>query len=134
MMSSKLAVIFLVENNGSHLHPAASASVKHWLTDDEITKQPKFVIETSTVVLLKSVGEGLKGNVTVYPCEVLECVKMISNKNAVEKESESDEIGERPQLVRAKSLEDQMLHQSGYRSMGMFAITTKIHWFPPMKH
>lgn len=70
--------------------------------------------------LLKGVGEKLRKNEAVYPCEVLECVKGGSDQ----KRRETDRIGERPQLVRAKSLEDQMLVQSSYGPKGEFFIVS----------
>lgn len=98
-------------------HEGTPTSTKHWLTEEEIAQQPKFVVESSIVHLLKSVGEKLKNNEAVYPCEMLECVKG-GNDQKKEKRRETDRIGERPQLVRAKSLEDQMLLQSSYGPKG----------------
>lgn len=63
----------------------------------------------------------------MYPCEVLECVRAGSEKK-IEKRRESEQIGERPQLVRAKSLEDQMLQQSGYETKGMFSKLLPFVW------
>ena len=73
-------------------------TAKHWLTEEEIALQPKFVVEASTVELLKSVGEKLRKNEAVYPCEVLECVKGGSEQRK-EKRRETERTGERPQLV-----------------------------------
>ncbi len=111
---SKLTVIFLVEAQ----HGGGGASIQQWLKEDSIVQQPKFVIENATVALLKGVGEKLRRGEAAYPCEVLECMKAEGGKKKVEQRRETDTIGERPQLVRAKSLEDQMLQQSGYETKG----------------
>ena len=115
---SKLTVIFLVEVSGGQQEGAAAGSAHHWLKEDSILQQPKFLIEKATMGLLKEVGEKLRQGEGVYPCEILECVKGESVKKKGGKRRETDTIGERPQLVRAKSLEDQMLQQSGYGDRG----------------
>lgn len=115
---------FLVQETAEEPHGGVPTSPVHWLTEEEIAQKPKFVIESSTVLVLKSVGEKLKNNEPVYPCEVLECVK-----GANEKRRETDRIGERPQLVRAKSLEDQMLLQSSYGPKGELASFGWCSWW-----
>lgn len=92
-----------------------STIIKHWLTNEEITRQPKFVIETATVLLLESVHEKLtkKEDLLVTPSGIIECVSAKDESEVV-----PGGIGERPQLVRAKSLENQMLNQSGYGPKG----------------
>ena len=116
---SKLTVTFLVFETAGEAHKGTPTSAKHWLTEQEITQQPKFVLENSIVALLTGVGEKLRNNEPVYPCEVLECVN-VGNGRKIEKRRETDRIGERPQLVRAKSLEDQMLLQAGYGEKGEY--------------
>lgn len=111
--------LLVQETPGEEPQEGEPTSVRHWLTEQDIAQQPKFVVESSTVLLLKSVGEKLKNNEAVYPCEVLECVKG-GNDQKKEKRRETDGTGERPQLVRAKSLEDQMLLQSSYGPKGVF--------------
>ena len=114
---------FLVKETGTvkEVQGGTPTTAKHWLTEEEIALQPKFVVEASTVELLKSVGEKLRKNEAVYPCEVLECVKGGSEQRK-EKRRETERTGERPQLVRAKSLEDQMLVQSSYGPKGEFEL------------
>ena len=124
-MHSRLTAIFLVEESRDKTHSGTSTVKQHWLTEEELSQQPKFLIETSTMALLKKVGDISTKNETVYPCEVLECVRP-AGENKLQKRRESEQIGERPQLVRAKSLEDQMLQQSGYGTKGMF---TKLSTF-----
>lgn len=109
---------FLVQGTAGE---SDSTSTRHWLTEQDIAQQPKFVVESSTVLLLKSVGEKLKNDEAVYPCEVLECVKGGGDQKK-ERRRETDGVGERPQLVRAKSLEDQMLLQSSYGQQGEAAV------------
>lgn len=116
-MDSKLTVIYLIEEAADEAHAGVPTCTKHWLTEDEMAQQPKFLIERSTMLLLKSVGDKLRRNEAVYPCEVLECI----NPGTDKKRRESEQI-EGPQLVRAKSLEDQMLQQSGYGTKGAFAV------------
>jgi len=111
-----MCVIFLVnEATEQSALAGTSCSTKHWLQESEIMQQPKFVIDQSTVELLKGVKEKLRTNEAVYPCEVLECV---GEERKVTKRNDGDNPGGRPQLVRAKSLEDQMLQQSGYGEAG----------------
>ena len=121
-VSSTLTVTYLVEQLTNDPHTGdgdpISTATKHWLTESEIGMQPKFAVESSTVVLLKAVGGKLKGGEAVYPCEVLECVT-VGGEGKVARRRESERTGERPQLVRAKSLEDQMLLQSGYGEKGV---------------
>lgn len=114
-MHSRLTVVFLVEEDADQPHAGVSTCKKHWLTEKEMAHQPKFLIDMSTQALLRSVVK----NEPVYPCEVVECVKP-RGEVKIEKRRESEQIGERPQLVRAKSLEDQMLQQSGYGTKGVF--------------
>lgn len=114
---SKLTVIFLVELSAGQREGGNAPSIHHWLKEDSIKQQPKFVVEKATVLLVKEAGEKLRKGEGVYPCGILERVKGEGGKK-VEKRRETDTIGERPQLVRAKSLEDQMLQQSGYGMKG----------------
>lgn len=109
-------------------HMGTPSSVKQWLTEEEIGQQPKFMLDSSTVLMLKTVAEKLRKNESVYPCEVLECVKA-GNEDNLDGRREADRIGERPQLVRAKSLEDQMLLQSRYGVKGKhLTLLLTVHW------
>ena len=112
---SKLTVTFLVELSAGQQEGGVASNIQHWLKEEDITQQPNFVIEKATIVLLKEVGARLRRGEAAYPCEVLECIRTESGKK---ERRETDTIGDRPQLVRAKSLEDQMLQQSGYVTKG----------------
>lgn len=121
-MNSKLTVIFLVKEVVTQPHLGLSTSIKHWLREGEIMQHPTFLIEKSTVLLLKGMEEKLKSKEAVYPCELLECVMAGDEQKKIAKRKETDKVGERPQLVRAKSLEDQMLQQTGYGEKGEFRL------------
>ena len=114
---SKLIVTFLVEVSAGE-HDGEASNIHHWLKEEDILQQPNFVVEKATVVLLKDVSKKLREGVAAFPAEILECIATDSSKKRAEKRRETDKIGERPQLVRAKSLEDQMLQQSGYGTKG----------------
>lgn len=140
-VSSTLTVTYLVEEITDEPHTGDPTTTQHWLTESEIGLQPKFAVESSTVLLLKAVGGKLKGGEAAYPCEVLECVP-VGGGGKIERRRASERTGERPQLVRAKSLEDQMLLQSGYGEKGEctflhlflapFSCTIFLHLFLPL--
>ena len=117
-LNSKLTVVFLVEVSPGKPHLGKATAIKHWLTDDQIAQDSSALIEVSAVQLLKSASEKLKSGEGICPCELLECVNFGGRRKIVEKRRESEQLGDRPQLVRAKSLEDQMLSQAGYGPEG----------------
>ena len=123
---SNLMVTFLVELSAGQHEGGVSSNTQHWLKEEDIVLQPKFVIEKDTIALLKEVGDRLRRGDAAYPSELLECIKADGKKKAG-KRRETDTIGERPQLVRAKSLEDQMLQQSGYGARGKSAKLHALH-------
>ncbi len=112
---SKLVVTFLVEVIAGERDGGVASNIRHWLKEEDILQRPNFVVEKATVVLLKDVSRRLKEGEAAYPAKILECMTVDSGKKRVE---QTDKIRERPQLVRAKSLEDQMLQQSGYGTKG----------------
>ena len=63
-------------------------------------------------------SEKRKRNESVYPSEVLECVRA---SGGTDRQRMNRNIGiKRPQFMRAKSLVDQMLSTSGYGPEGQF--------------
>ncbi len=125
-MRSRLNIILMVEETPGLPHLGKPTITSHWLTGVEIKQQPKFSLEASTVLMLEGVDEELKSTKTVqtYPCGLLESVSV--GRKKMERRRETEKIGDRPQLVRAKSLEDQMLEQAGYGVEGQCSFLLSI--------
>lgn len=93
--------------------PLTADDGKRWITEEEIAQLPELCMEPLTWKVLNIVRDKKKKNEGVYPCEVLECVT-----SEMERRGESVNTEVRPQFLRAKSLEDQMLSIAGYGSDG----------------
>ena len=65
---------------------------------------------------MKRLIQSVHSSGAVYPTSLVECLHMEGRKKAVVRRE--SELGERPNLPRDTSLEDQMLEQSGYGSHG----------------
>ena len=114
---SRLTVIYLVELDTAH-QSLASSGCKKWITDEEVAQLSKLSVEPLTWDILNAVAEKRKRNESVYPSEVLECVKACTG---VDRRRVSE--NSRPQILRVESLVDQLLSASEYGCDGELLFT-----------